>query len=133
MIYLIVFWIILLLFIILYSLSNVSKNKELKQFLDKIGALLFFVLLIPIILIAIITKDPISFGSFEIPTELQWLGSLFASFFGAWQFYLKPLKNKVFGMDRELGELKITIEKVEKNVDKITDKILNGKYSGGPK
>lgn len=127
MIYMLAFWIILIGFIIIYFTSKLFKIHKLSKFLDREGALLFFVLLMPIIFIAITTKDPIQFGNFEIPTELQWLGSLFASFFGAWQFYLKPLKNKVFGMDREIGEIKISVEKVEKNMDKITDILLNGK------
>ena len=84
--YLTVFWVILISFIIVYYLGEITKNRRLNQVLEKEGALFFIALLTPLILIAIVTKDPVSFGRFEIPVELQWLGSLFASFFGAWQF-----------------------------------------------
>ena len=127
MIYLTIFWIILITFLILYFLSKFFKIQKLNQVLEKEGALLFFAFLIPILLIAIITNDPIVLGGYEIPTEFQWLGSLFVSFFGTWQFYLKPLKNKVFGLDREIGEVKTTVKKVETDVNRLTDFLINKK------
>ena len=124
MIYLTIFWAILIVFILVYYSSKIIKNKKLNQFIDREGALFFIGLLIPLVLIAIITKDPVTFGSFEIPVELQWLGSLFVSFFGAWQFYLKPLKNKLYLMNREIGQVKSKLDSMDSDLKIIKDVLI---------
>lgn len=129
MIYLGIFWLILLLFLVSYSLSKLFKKEKIIKFFEREGALIFISILLPLIFIAIITKDPIYFGNFEIPTELQWLGSLFASFFGAWQFYLKPLKNKVFSLDREIGEVKTKINSIDSDIKIMKDVLISGKVN----
>lgn len=125
MIYLIIYWGLLILFIIFNIISALSKNKGLNEFISKHGALLFIVILTPILLIGIITKDPISFGTYQIPTEIQWLGSLFASFFGAWQFYLKPLKERVIKTETEVSSMKSDIGSIKHDTNLIKDKIIN--------
>ena len=65
-----------------------------------------------------VTKDPGDVG-LSIPTELQWLGSLLASGFGLWKFYLNPLKEKVYSFDREIGETKAEVHHVRDNTNRI--------------
>jgi hypothetical protein len=123
MLYLIAFWIILILFILTYYISKFFKISELKNFLDKEGGVLFLVILTPLIFMVIATKDPIAFGNFQIPVELQWLGSLFAAFFGAWKFYLNPLKDKVISLENRFGQWVMKCDTEFKHLDKGIEEI----------
>lgn len=95
--------------------------KWLKKFKEEYG-ILFFIFLFAFLTIAIISKDPINILGITIPMEMQWLGSLLISGFGAWQFYLNPLKKKVYTMDREIGEVKTSVKHIEKSVDILANK-----------
>lgn len=116
MIYLSVFWGIFIVFLLGYYLSKKFNFKKIHSFLDNYSMLIMIVLL-SLSVIAIVTKDPITLAGIEIPTELQWLGSLIVSGFGAWRFYLDPLKKKVYGMDRELGRMDISTKSLNSKVD----------------
>ncbi len=116
--YLSIMWAIYAAYGILFLISLFLKNKKLRKFLDDY-ALLTFMVGASFLIMALITNDPVTVAGYTMPTELQWLGSLLVTGFGAWKFYLNPLKQKVYTMDREIGEIKMGIEKVEKNVDKL--------------
>jgi len=126
MIYFGVYWLILIIFLFVYIISRIEKFKNLRKSVDDVG-ILVFIFLSSLLLISIITKDPLQILGIEIPMELQWLASLLISGFGAWKFYLNPLKKKVYDMDREVGEVKTSVNNVEKNVNIILDKCLTEK------
>ena len=124
MIYLKFFWIIFFIFYGVYILALIFKWNQIKEQIEENGMLLI-IGLIAVVVIAIATNDPITFGNFVIPTELQWLGSLFASFFGAWQFYLKPLKNRVIKTEVDVSSMKTDIGSIKHDTNLIKDKIIN--------
>lgn len=118
MIYLLIFWIFAILLIVGDFIGSYSNSKRFKSFKEEYG-ILFILLLVSFVLIAIVTKDPINVAGVAIPAEIQWLGSLLISGFGAWRYYLDPLKKKVYGMDREIGEVKTSIKHIEKHIDEV--------------
>ena len=124
MMYIFAFWTIFLLFFLVYGISKLLKKRELESSIKENAALVFIVLGV-IVYMAIITKDPITILGLNIPAEMQWLGSLFVFAFGSWQFYFRPLKSKMYQMDRELGELKVSVRDVEARVERIEEKISN--------
>lgn len=126
MIYLSIFWVLFVLFFLLYGSSIVFKIKRLKHFFDN-ESMPFFIILMAFVIIAIATNDPVEIFGVSIPIELQWLASLVGTGFGAWKFYLHPLKNKVYEMDREVGEIKTSVGKVEIDVNRLTEHIINKK------
>jgi len=123
MMYIFIFWLILLLFFLAYGLSKLLKIREIESLINENAALVFIILGV-IIFMAIITKDPVTILGLNIPTEIQWLGSLFVFGFGAWQFYLRPLKSKVYELDREIGEVKVSVAELKDNF-KIMDNKIN--------
>lgn len=127
MIYLTIFWYGTIIFLALYFGSVIFKSGRLKLFLENNGALLVIVAAV-LIIMAIITKDPVTILGVSIPSELQWLGSLLATAFGMWRFYLNPLKLKVYSMDREVGELKSNISNVKADVRLIKEKLLGRNF-----
>lgn len=123
MIYLTVFWVLFLVFIILRVSSSLFKLGGLKKMLEDFG-MPFFIVLLTFAIIAIVTNDPISIFGITVPMELQWLASLFVALFGSWQFYLRPLKNKVYEVDREVGEVRSKIDSIDADVKLIKDKLI---------
>ncbi|MBS3133244.1 hypothetical protein J4470_03910 [Candidatus Woesearchaeota archaeon] len=120
------FWILLFLFSLIYLLVSLFNFKGGLKFLNENGGL-FFIFLGALVVISIVTNDPVTVAGITIPTELQWFGSLILTGFGSWKFYLNPLKNKVFAMDRELGEVKQGVQHLEINVNTLTTHILSKK------
>ena len=123
MMYLSIFWAIFIIFYILYSLAVIFKWNNLKLGIEENGIILI-IGLISVVFIAIATNDPISFGTFQVPVELQWLGSLFASFFGAWQFYLKPLKERVIKTENDVTSIKTDVTHIKGDTELIKQKIF---------
>ncbi len=121
--FLTVFWIIAVFFYILFFLTKLLKLKKYELAIENNGFVIF-IFLTALIIVAIATNDPITIAGIVIPTEIQWLGSLFVSGFGAWQFYLDPLKKKVYRMDRELGEINSSVSSIKTSVDKLLDKAM---------
>ena len=73
---------------------------------------------------AIITKDPVTIAGYTIPQEFQWFGSPLLTAFGVWKFYLNPLKLKVYTMDRELGEVKTALHRLESDVSLLLNRSI---------
>lgn len=117
MYYLATFWILFIIFFLIYLVSSFFKIKKLQKKIDEYGILLVMALG-SLVIVAIASKDPIVVAGIEVPVELQWFASLFATIFGAWRFYLSPLKRKVYRMDREMGEVKVSVHSLEANVEK---------------
>lgn len=136
MIYLKLFWISAGLFWIIFMLSKWLGWKIVRQKLEDYGGL-FSIWLLCLAFIAIATKDPINIAGMPLPVDVQWFGTVALGGFSAWRFYLNPLKTKVYEMDRELGEVKTRVnrlesdmtrveryfEKVDRNFEKIEGKI----------
>ncbi|GEM_PF-2376805 len=125
MIYLKLFWISAILFWGAYILAGKLNWTKVKQKLDEYG-MLFTIWLTSLVIIAIVTKDPLELLGMPIPAEMQWLGSMVLAGFGAWRLYLNPLQLKVYNMDRELGEVKTRVTKLEVDmirVDRYFEKI----------
>lgn len=123
MFYLSLFWILFLVFIISFYLSRRLHRNRLNAFFDTYGILLV-IILGSLLVVAIVTNDPVSIAGLEIPVELQWLGSLIATGFGAWKFYLNPLKNKVQSIDREVGEVKSDVSFIKNDIHLIKERLL---------
>ncbi len=126
MYYLLIFWILLVAFFVLYIFVKYFKWSTVLHFLDSYG-ILFFIVLLSLIVIAIATNDPIIIAGMEIPVELQWLSSLLASGFGVWQFYLRPLKNKVYEIDRDVASLNSDVKSIKEDVHLIKEVVLRAK------
>ncbi|RLE42681.1 hypothetical protein DRJ48_03035 [Candidatus Woesearchaeota archaeon] len=126
MIYLNIFWALLGLFVVIYYASKLFKISKVASFIDEKGEL-FFILMGSLLIIAIVTNDPITIAGFRFPVELEWLVSLMAVGFGSWRYYLNPLKKKVYEMDREIGEVRTHVLGMKEDVNLIKKKILNSK------
>lgn len=133
MIYLKIFWLLTIIFFIIYFSGIVFKWKLVKSITDEFG-ILFFMGLASLLIVAIAKGDPLTIAGIIIPTEFQWLGSLFVTWFGAWKFYFNPLKIKVYSMDREIGEVRGEIKgvrgeisSIKSDVRLIKEKIITGK------
>lgn len=126
MLYLKIFWIALIALFFIHLFSNLLKFKKLENLLDKYG-ILYMIILVAFAFIAIITNDPIDFFNISIPTEVQWLATLIASGFGAWKYYLNPLKNRVINTEIEVSSVKTSIESIKSDVHLIKENLLNDK------
>ena len=73
-------------FLIAYVASRIFNWKKIKAYLEDKG-ILFFIISSAFIVMALLTKDPLTIAGISIPTELQWLGSLLIIGFGVvWKF-----------------------------------------------
>ena len=122
-VYLVAMWVVYSIYGVLFIISLFVKNKKLHKFLEDY-ALPIIIIGATLLIMALITKDPFNIAGITIPTEIQWLGSMLVTGFGAWKFYLNPLKSKVYAMDREIGEVKTSVHKVESNVSMILNKLM---------
>ena len=86
--------------------------------------ILVFIIAASLVLMGIITKDPVTVFGINIPTDLQWLGSLLVTGFGAWRFYLNPLKSKVYLLGREVDEIKADITNIKSDIGLIKRKLI---------
>ena len=68
---------------------------------------------------AIITKDPITIAGIELSMESQWIGSLIIFGLGSWKLYFNPLKEKVYSLDREIGEVKSDVSNLKSDVSNL--------------
>ena len=127
MIYLAIFWLFVAVFLIAYVASRIFNWKKIKAYLEDKG-ILFFIISSAFIVMALLTKDPLTIAGISIPTELQWLGSLLIIGFGVWRFYLNPLKGKVYSMDREVGEIKADVTNIKSDVRLIKERLIGGKF-----
>jgi len=112
------------MFIVVFLIGKIFKIKEILNFYDNNG-ILFFLGLAALVIVAIVSRDPIL--GLNIPMELQWLGSLSVTLFGAWQFYLNPLKKRVNKIEREIEEIKSSVQAIRTDTHLIKEKIINGK------
>ena len=115
------FWSIAAVFIILYLISKFGL-KKLQSAIDNY-AILVFIILGGLLMFAVATKDPIEVFGLSIPFEMQWIASLLLAGFGAWKWYLAPLKQKVHCLDREMGEVKTSITALDKSMDGIDSRV----------
>ena len=116
---LIAFWVVMGIALVFYLLSLKYKKLEIV-----LPTLMF--LAGSLIIVAIVTKDPI-FSAIGVPAEFEWVVGLFLTGLSSWKLYFSPLKERVISTEKEVSSIKTSVEKVEKNVDVLTDKILNGK------
>ncbi|MBI5871603.1 hypothetical protein HZB88_00795 [archaeon] len=116
---LILFWSMMIITLIIYFIS--LKHKKAEKILP-------FPLLLAgsFMIAAIITKDPI-FSAIGVPAEFEWVVGLFLTGFSSWKLYFSPLKERVISTEKEIGSIKTSVERIEKNVDMLTNKILNEK------
>ena len=117
--YLAVFWILCSIFFIVYLSSRWLGFQKIVHHLEE-HAGLFFIFMGVLLIMAFITHDPIAILGIELPPQVQWLGSLVIFGLSSWQFYLRPLKLQVYTMDRELGEVKVGVNALDKDVCRIS-------------
>ncbi len=120
--YLILYWVTFFITVIFYIIYR-RKRKEIFSNLS----MFFGILMMFFLLFALATKDPIDELVTTIPVFWQFMLTALTGAGAIWKLYLAPLKIKVYGIDREVGELKTSINKVEKNVDILIDSIIKKK------
>lgn len=128
MIYLTIFWIIVSIFFIIYSVGRYFKIEAIQKCTEEYGSLLFIISL-SFVVIAIVTKNPISLLGIEFPMQLQWLVSLIVSAFGAWQFYLNPLKERVITTEKDVSSIKTDICSIKSNMQMLKDHLETDVHS----
>ncbi|MFH0927655.1 MAG: hypothetical protein V1822_03685 [Candidatus Micrarchaeota archaeon] len=118
--YMLLFWVYFCAFLLLYFYSEYAKNGRSKHLFDRYSY--FFLAIFAVLLaMAILTDDPVELFGISVPVEMQWLASLIVFAFLAWHFYLNPLKIKVYGMDKELGEVRASLGHIEKSTERLLD------------
>ena len=119
------------IYLILYGLSLVlalgffymsKKDARFETFAN-----FFVVLMLFFLAFALATKDPIEKLLTTIPAFWQFVLTALGGTFTIWQVYLNPLKIKVYSMDREIGEIKTSVTKVEKEVDMLVQNLIKDK------
>jgi len=115
------FWILVALFIIAYLISKhvILMKKAIDEY-----AMPFMMFLFSLAIIAVVTNDPLTSLGIDIPLQMQWIGSLFTVLFGSWQFYLRPMKEQVNRMDRELGELKSKVDTIIVDLQMVKERLM---------
>ena len=62
------------------------------------------------------TKDPIEEIITTIPAFWQFVLTSLGGAFTIWKVYLNPLKEKVYGIDKEVATVKVTLGRVEEEL-----------------
>lgn len=106
--YMILYFVSLVLSLVFYFLFRKYK----KKIYENLG-IFFIPLMIFFLVFALYTKDPIEELLTAIPAFWQFVTVALGGAFAIWKVYLNPLKDKVYGLDRELGEVKTTVNRVE--------------------
>ncbi|MBS3142698.1 hypothetical protein J4464_04915 [Candidatus Woesearchaeota archaeon] len=127
MIYLAIFWIGILALSLTWFVAKFLPMKRVRDHLDREG-FFYYMVLGCFLIMAILTNDPVSFLGIEIPWQMQWLVSLLAMFGIAWQFYLKPLKENVHRIDKDVVEVRMNVGGLEKGVNKIEQRFGNMEF-----
>lgn len=109
--YLILYFVSLAFALAFYFTSKKKKNEIFGSL-----ALFFMLLMIFFFIFALYTNDPIEELLTTIPTFWQFVLTSLGGAFTIWKVYLNPLKEKVYGMDKELGVVKTTLNRFEKEV-----------------
>jgi len=120
--YFAIFW-LLLLGALIFIIFNYKKIKAGKY---QNGFTVIWIVGTVLILMAILTNDPF-FQFIGLPKEYEWLAGLLTSAFTGWLTYLRPLKNKVNDMNREVGEIKTNVQNINKSMDEFRPYILKKK------
>ncbi len=121
MIYLIVFWIIFLGLFVVLGINKFLKSEKITKTIEKYTDA-YLATLVALLIIAILTNDPIP-GLEGLSKDAQWIMSLAGVGIGLWKLYLNPLKQKVFSLDREMGEVKTRVSHLEHNIKEIKNEL----------
>lgn len=97
--------------ILALGLSLLSK-KNANNIYDKLSVF-FMVVMVFFLVFALYTNDPIEELITTIPAFWQFVITALGGAFAIWKVYLNPLKQKVYEMNRELGEVKTTVIRIE--------------------
>jgi len=111
------FWVLMVILLVIYLFS--LKYKKLEVILPPL-----LLLASSLLIVGIITKDPL-FSTFGVPPEFEWVVGLFLTGLSSWKLYFSPLKERVIKTESEVSSIKTSIEKIEKNVDKLMNRTLN--------
>ncbi|MBI2146968.1 hypothetical protein HYU19_00645 [Candidatus Woesearchaeota archaeon] len=105
-VYLVLYFISLGCALLFYYISK--KKEKMYGF-----SVFFMVLMIFFLVFALATDDPIDELVTTIPAFWQFVLTGLGGAFTIWKVYLNPLKTKVYGMDREIGEVKTSVGRME--------------------
>lgn len=126
-VYLVLYFVFLAIALVTFYIAKKSENEIFNNV-----AIISMLLMIFFLIFALFTNDPIEELLTTIPAFWQFMITASGGAFTIWKVYLNPLKNKVYSMDKELGGVKIIIDRVEnelknglnrveKNLDKLID------------
>lgn len=101
-------------------------RKTGKRFLEDV-AIFLTLLMMFFFIFALATKDPLERLLTSIPAFWQFLLTALGGAFTIWKVYLNPLKTKVYGMDREIGEIKTDVSFIKDDVHSIKQALFKGK------
>ena len=107
MIWMIIFWSSSAIAFICYLINRRMK----KEFLSDISGLLGVYSFLSFF-IAIITNDPV-FQAIGLPLGYEWIAGLGLVGFGGWRFYLKPLKERVIGCEKDIARIYVKLDNIK--------------------
>lgn len=117
--YLVLYFLSLILSLLFYYLS---KKKKEKSFGDISS--FFLVLMIFFFILALATGDPIERFLTTIPAFWQFMITALGGSFAIYKVYLNPLKQKVYSIDNEVGNVKTDITTIKENVGWIREELV---------
>ncbi|MBU0980160.1 MAG: hypothetical protein KJ709_05110 [Nanoarchaeota archaeon] len=129
--YLLALWLLFGIAILLYIISYLFNKKKIRSFINDKGDFFVIVIAIPLLIMAILTNDPVTVAGMQIPMEFEWFGSIIFAVFVLWLYYLAPLKSKVYRLDREIGGMKGIISGTKGIIDGLKENasMVNGNIS----
>ena len=119
MIFMILFWWSVFLNLVVYL---ILRNTRFKTKANDTAMIISF-LSLALLIVAIVTKDPI-FAQFGVPPEFEWIVGLFVTGLTSWKLYFNPLKERVIKTEKEVSSIKTNIEFIKADTNLIKEKIL---------
>lgn len=117
------FWLSVLVNLIMYLTLRKIASRTRAQDAAVFISLLSFALLI----VAIVTKDPI-FSSFGVPPEFEWVVGLFITGLTSWKLYFNPLKDRLGKVESKVDVLHSELNSIKEDTTLIKEKILQRKF-----
>jgi len=121
--YLAIYWSFLIVFFALIFIGKLFRINALSSLIKHSDLVL--IISLPFLIVAIATNDPIEILGIELSKDLQWLGSLLVAGFGSWQFYLRPLKERVITTEKDVHAVKTDINSIKEDISIIKQKLMN--------
>jgi predicted ferric reductase len=114
MITMIAFWIVLLVIILMLLFRAKNKRINRTRYDSFLGLLIVYQSLL--LIMAIVTKDPI-FTPIGLPVEYEWIAGILTSGALSWWYYLKPMKDRVVKLETRTASINAKLDGVKETMD----------------